>query len=511
MMSTSSVMRFGIEFVDKHVEGLIENGIYLLKEEGTYARSSFIYHLLQTNLLLSNSCLYITNLSKVRESDIIKKNMSHLVRFNTLTILEVPIYVSDYIHGTAELSECIEDLRIYINNTRPSLIILQNIELLLNEGKETINKTLLSLFLSFLHSLEQTIIIDISNFDIQDINICEKYHSGIFDLQLSDTYQNYQLIFRRFKRLKNNSSLVFSLDSLNRIIAPIFRISSSIILHECKQVVMQKVFEEYEYLFLEIFANKVEFLYFETMNDLNALKINDRAALFIVSAIDDHLNGWDLTKWLRTTYPLNKILFAGSKYLPTYQKVRSRRFGADRFLPRPIVPEDLRRILVEMYQQEDDEQSRQLYHKVLFVSDEFIKVNKPATIYKNALFRYIKDFAFQMVIEGKAIHFYKFHTPETSVYDLIDTLKSFPNVCFISSFYIENNHLLFLVFKSLNDAETNNVKEYLTRFTLTEPKQYAEKNTQTTSDTEPWKLLRYAFPLDNTNIDAVLGWIYDEY
>jgi len=511
MMSTTNVMRFGIEFIDRYVEGLIDNGIYLLKEEGTFAHSSFIYHLLQTNLLLSNSCLYITNLDKIREIDIMKKNLPHLLRFNTLTILEIPVYVSDYIHGTSDLTDCIEDLRIYINNTKPGLIILQNLELLLNEGREAINKTLLSLFLSFLYSLEQTIILDVTNFDLQDMQICEKYLSGIFDLQLSETFQNYQLIFRRFKKIKNNSSIVFSLDSLNRIITPVFRITSSIILHECKQVVMQKVFTEYEYLFLEIFANKIEFLHFETMNDLNSLKISERNALFLISAIDEHLNGWDLIKWLRTTYPLNKILFAGSKYLPTYQKVRARRFGADRFLPRPIVPNDLRRILLEMYQQEDDEQSKQLYHKVLFVSDEFIRVNKPATIYKNALFRHIKDFAFQMVIEGKPIHFYKFHTPETSVYDLIDTLKSFPNVCFISSFYVDNNHLLFLVFKGLNDAETNNVKEYLTRFTLTEPKQYTEKNTPTTTEQEPWKLMRFAFPLDNTNIDAVLGWIYDEY
>jgi len=505
-----SVIRFGIDFIDKHMENSMDKGIYFLMEEKkTYTRSSFIYHLLHTNLLLSNSCLYITNLGHIREIDIIKKNMENLLQFPNLTILEIPQYISEFIKSTADLTKCLEDLQIYIEHIKPSLIIIQSVEILLEEGNGVINKTLLSLFLFFLYNLEATVLMEISNFDQQDILICEKYLSGIFEIRSSETYQNYQIIFKSFKNIKNNSSLVFSLDSLHHIVPPIFRISSSISLHDFKQVVLQKSLSEYEYLFLEVFQHRIKILYFETMNDINNMSIDSRHVLFVVNSIDDKINGWDLIKWLRMTYPLDKILFAGAKYLPVYQKVRSQRFGADKFLPLPIQADELHRILVEMYQREDDEEMKRFCHKVFHVSEDFIIANRSALIYKDALSRYIKDFAFSMVTQGKTLHFYRFYTPETSIFDFIDTLKSFNNLCFISSFYIENNHLLFLVFKSLTNAESNNVREYLARFALTESQNVIDKISLTPANSTAWELKTFVYPIDSSNIDSVMDWIYD--
>jgi len=503
-----SVIRFGIDFIDKHIESLVGKGIYFLMEHGTYARSSFIYHILQTHLLLSNSCLYITNFDRIRENDIIKKNLDSFLQFPNLTILEIPLYISEYIKSTADLTKCLDDLKIYVDNINPSLIIIQSVELLLDEGKGSVNKTLLSLFLFFLYNIEATVLIEITDFDQQDLLICEKYLSGIFDLHISETYQNYQLVFKSFKKIKNNSSIVFSLDALCHVIPPIYKISSSISLHDFKQIVLQKSLHEYEPQLLDVFQNRVSILQFETMNDLYSLTIDPRQALFIISSVDETLSGWDLLKWLKMTYPLVRILFAGSQFLPIYQKVRAQRFGADRFLPLPIKSEELLSILVDMYQHEGDEQLKQFCHKVFHVSDDFIIANKSALIYKDALSRYIKDFAFSMVTVGKTIHFYRFYTPETSVFDFIDTLKSFPNLCFISSFYIENNHLLFLIFKSLTDAESTNVREYLTRFALTEPKNYADKPIVATSNSV-WELKRFVYPIDSSNIESVMDWIYD--
>jgi CheY-like chemotaxis protein len=375
---------------------------------------------------------------------------------------------------------------------------------------QTMNMTLLSQLLNFLYSKKTTVIIDVSKLESHEVQICEKYSFGMFEFRHSEINENHEVILKNCKAVRDNLSIAFSLDVHGNITFPKSKNVASMTLHECKQVVMQHIYKPSEKLFSDIFTSKLEFIYYENILDISDMKIDPKYSMIVISAFTKDINGWQILPQVRRNFPFNKILFVGSTFVPAHQKVRAIKLGADKFLSLPIKSEELRQVLTEMYHYEDDENSKHLHHKILLVTSDIIKANKPVVIYKNTLFRFIKDFAFNMVKKGETIHFYKIYTQKNQLSELDESIKNIQNLVFISSFFTDNKQALFLIFKSLTDKEIKTIDESLE--VIRHGGAYRTKDAMSMLNKEvlAHDVKKIAYPLDETNIDNVLEWVYYE-
>ena len=501
------ILKFDIDFIDKHIEDIQHKGIYLFSEKKSSLRLFFLDQLLKNNLKKNVSCMLLSNIAILKENDVIKKSIPEYLSKDSFTLLEIPLYINSFIHGSVDMNQCINDLKVYIDNINPSLVVIQYLELLVIENQQFINTTLLSQFLNFLYSLKTCVVIDVSNFDDDDIQICEKFTIGIFHFLHSENELNHQLILKNFKKLKDDYTIVFSLDSSNQITTPSFRIDEFISIHECKQVILNRELTNLESIFTELFSSKIEFLYYETVLEINDLTIDHKFSLFLVMAHSENSNGWSMLPIIRKKYPFCKIIFLGTLETPAYQKARAVRMGAEKFLIYPLNIDKLKKSLNDIYYFEEEEHSKHLLHKILFVSDKFIPTEKPLMLYKQTLFRFIKDFSFNAINNGEVIYFFKFCTHKNSLNEIDEMIEFNKQVVFISSYFIENKQVLFFIYKNLSLIEGSLISAKLKKYSYG----VINKNIDDTNNSignNLYEMQKVVFPLEKTNIDSVLEWIY---
>ena len=503
-----STLRFDVDFIDKHINDIPQKGIYLFSEKKSTLRLFFLDQLMRNNLKRNVSCMLMSNISILKENDVIKISVPEYLTKDSFTLLEIPLYINSFIHGSVDMNQCISDLKVYIDNINPALIVIQFIELLVVENQQYINTTLLSQFLNFLYSLKTCVVIDVSNFDDDDIQICEKFTTGIFHFLHSESEHNHQLILKNFKNLKDDFTIIFSLDSANHITTPSFRIDEFISIHECKQVVLNRELTNFEDIFTDLFSSKIEFLYYETVPEINDLSIDHKFSLFLVLAHTKNTNGWAMLPFIRKKYPFCKIIFLGTQETPAYQKVRAIRMGADKFLIYPLNIYQLKKSLNDIYYYEEEEHSNHLLHKILFVSDSFISKEKPLMLYKQTLFRFIKDFAFNAISNGEIIHFFKFCTHKNSLNEIDEMIEFSKQVMFISSYFIENKQILFFIYKNLSKNEGNSISTRLKKYSHGPLNKNPDDISNFIIGNNSDDIQKIIFPLEKTNIDSVLEWIY---
>ena len=516
-------LQFGLNFLDPHFKELPSCGIYLFIEDKTTVRFSFIYHLLCQNISVKNSCLYITNNELSRESEIIHKKIMKLNKHELfLTMLETPMYIKELINDTIFLQRVLDDLKKYVDAVRPSLIVLECIDLLLNNDVEVSDFSFLSQILNFFSELNVAVVIDISELDQKDKYFCEKYASGVFEFSKPDKKENYQLKTSKCKNLKGELVFMFTVDASLNIISPLFKNTVITALHDCKQVVMISEFRIYEQYFVEIFGHSMEFRYYNSLQNLIRLidtKIDNKYTLIIIPAFASEVCGWQILSEVRRAYPFSRILFTDSENISPHQKVKAIKLGACRFIDYPFDKAGLYRILCEMYQYEGDEKDKYLQHKILYVNEDFLKGQKSKVLFKSSLASYIKEYAFNFISKGLSMHFYKLYTNKNSYNDLLDIIKISPQLIFISSYFIGERQAVLMIYKNLY---INQLKSFTQQIALALKRMnQATENSKSTSlldklsknilsnqDAEKNEIKCINYPLDETDIDNILEWIY---
>ena len=502
-------LKFGINFVDRKIDLLPENGIYLFSDESLYLKSYFVYSLIQCNVLRNNSCLYITNYPLMDNNDILKKKFMEMSDYDHLSILEIPLFIRDCANNPNDTKNYIDDLNVYVDSIKPDIIIIQNIELFLCDESKKINTTSLSKFMNYFHKLGITIIIDVSNFEKKDYLICEKFTIGVFEFYADEKNDNHRLDIMFPRNVMDNLSIIFSIDVDDTIIVPRSKNISSITLGECKQIVMQPPLQHYENVISEIFSHDIEFLYYDSYEQLQELKFDSKLSLIIITTHTNNVNGALLISWVRKNYPLIKIIYTGSIYVPAYQKIRAIKLGADKYLSLPIRNDELKMVLNELYHREFTEESKILQHQILYVKKDFIRSNKFTIIYKNTLFKFIKDYSFTAVKQGDILHFIKFFTKINSFDKLPDVVRNSNNLIFISSYYFENHQALLFIFKDLYTIELDKIINSLKIIT----EMYIDENDLGYQDINQQhfdNVQKINFPIEQTNIDEILEWVHNE-
>ncbi|MDD4157448.1 MAG: hypothetical protein PHY08_12855, partial [Candidatus Cloacimonetes bacterium] len=91
-----NTLRFGIDFIDNHLNDLLEQNIYSIYEEIPSVKHIFIKQLIDYNLSTSHSVLYLTNLYDTSSNKVVSQyiNIDKNIKINkenkNLLILEIP-------------------------------------------------------------------------------------------------------------------------------------------------------------------------------------------------------------------------------------------------------------------------------------------------------------------------------------------------------------------------------------------------------------------------------------
>ena len=500
------ILKFGINFIDSHLHELPSKGVFLFSEENRNVRFSFLYHLLNYNLSINNSCLYLTSLELKEESETARKKIISLSKFESLTILEIPLYLKQFISESIDLYHVLDDLKVYIDSLNPSVIILENIELFTSGEKENVDAVYLTQIMNFFLKQGAIVIIDISNLPQRSKAVCERFASGVFDFLSPNANDNYQLVLRKCKNLKNELSLAFMNDASYNIITPIFKSSVNIAFHECKQIYMVSEFRAYETSFSEIFNQQVDFFYYDSFQALKDYKLNNKYTLVFLPQVVGSDSGWQMISWLQRNAPFCKVLFTDSENLPAHQKKRAIRMGAVKFLNYPFSRLDLQNAVAEIYRYKELEQEKYLQHKILHVEDNFLKSYKSKIIFKNSLSRFIKEYSFSLINEGYYMHFFKLFANEITNEELQDLVKLNLHLVFVSSYFVGGKDVILLAYKNLNDSQFKTVKNKLS-FYANRSYNVSQLDFNAQSQNSGG-LESINYPLQETDIDFILEWMY---
>jgi hypothetical protein len=425
-------------------------------------------------------------------------------------VLEIPYYLKDIKQNLSMVNNYIEDLDIYIKNIKPKIIIIQKIEILFKDNTNKMNTTSLSKFLNYLYDLGMTVVVDISNFEKKEVLVCEKFATGIFEFTKITKTENNLLAIKFPHKILDDLSIIFSIDVDDSITTPRFKNISTISINECKQIVLPTILNNYEKIFNEIFSQQLEYTYYNSYEDIKNLKIDNKFSIILISAHNlSDSNGWQLLTWIKKNYPLAKIIFSGSIYRPTYQKIRAIEMGADKSIIMPIPDEDFKSIVTDMYRYDETDNFKVIHH-IMLLKKEFIKSENFSIIYKNTFAKFLKEYTYNIMSQGISLHFFKLFSTIENIDDLPDILKNNKSIIFISTYYIEHSQALFLLYKRLTTKEKNKILIALKEIAENSIEQTQDNKTKSTAqNSNVYEVYNIDYPVDELDIDVVLDWIYD--
>ena len=513
-------LQFGLKFLDPYLEDLPDKGVYLFSETNTNIRFSFFYHILRYHLRLGKSCLYLTSFSLAEKNDIVKKKVMALNDYENLTILETPSYLRQLIHNPTDLYKVVNDLKIYIEALSPSLILIENIELLLSENNVSLDSNLFSLIVEFTTKRKTTVIIDTSTLNDKNKMILQNFANAIFKVADIRKNENFQLILEKGKNQRDKLNIGFTHDAEYDIIPPVARNTDFYSLNECKQLIIPKDSHIYENMFSEIFKHKIAIDYYQTVEELKELWIDRKYSIIFIPAYTETINGWQALTNIRRLFPFVKIILTGSIHTPAYQKIRAIKMGADRFIHYPYNKEKMTELLKEMYQYEEKDFLRFSQHKILYVSDGLLKNYASLTIINDSLQRFLKEYAYNILSEGLSMNLFKLYMYHDISEILDDFIKISPKLLFASTYFIEEKPAILLIYNNLSEHEIkyirNNVEHYLREIyssgydlSIFDDNQNTDKKVTKAQNNAFIKIIKTLdYPIDEADIDFVFDWIY---
>ena len=519
-------IKFGLNFIDQHLNDIADESVYLFSESNSTLRYFFFNHLINFNLNYGVKCLYLSNFDYLSEVDLVRKNLLNLKKHELLSILEIPLYLKQLINDSFDLNHIMNDLKLYIDSFKPGLIIVENPELFLKEENTEVETMFISQFMNFFNRISISTIIDVSNLKQKNRLICEKFTEGVFEFDNPQINNNYQLLLRNFKSFKKQLILTFTIDAYNNINPSFFKNRLSVSLDDCRHIIMKSGFKSFESYFQELIRADIRFSYYSSINDFETLSIEERFALVVIPAVTTEINGWQIISWVRRKHPLCRILFTGSVHIPASQKVRAIRMGADKVISFPFEKDELKQALEIMYYQEEDEEVQQSQHTILYSSHDFLGKYNSQIIFKKPLARFIKEYVFKVLSKGFSVHFYKVLTTKTSVDDLYDTILKNQQLIFICTYFINEKQAMLLIFDnlSLNQIKyfkqqlainlkevTRNNSVYISNQPINSGLVNLKINTPVyiEKDSLISEIKNISYPIDETDIDNILDWIYE--
>ena len=513
--------KFGLNFIDVHLNTFPDRGIYLFSENSSIMNFSFIYHLLQNNLSMNNSCLFLSSLDTDKENEVVRKKINSLNKYETFTALEIPSYINQFILNSANLNHVLEDLGFYISSLNPKVIIVKNIDLLIGDETESSEASYTIQIMKFLYALDAIVIIDDYYLSGKTRLICEKYVIGTFEVTTKSKTENNELLIKKGKDLKEEMSIMFTTDDESNVIPPLYKSTVNMSYEECKHVYLMSEFKIYENVFSNIFTNKIEFHYYSSFQDIKDSKINNKFTLLLIPVYVDKVNGWQILTWVQKNNPFCRILFTDSKNLPANQKIRAIKMGASKFLNFPFTDEDLEQALIKIYKSEDNEQEKYVQHKILFVQDDFLKGYKSNNLFRNSLTRFIKEYSFTMISSGLSTQFCKLLINENSIIEFTNFAKKYNQLIFASSYFIDEKQAMLLIFKNVNEKDFSKIKNEIISFLskiftenvrdltdMLKNKSLVNVYGYSKNEVNANSLKSLYYPLQETNIDFVIEWIY---
>ena len=514
-------LRFGLNFVDGYLSDLPDQSVYLFSESGTNIRFSFFYHLLSYHLSLGDSCLYLTSLSLAKENEIVRKKIIDLNQYDNLTILEIPSYLNQLIHNSTDLYKVVNDLKIYIETLGASIILIENIELLLSETNISLNSTLFSLIIDFTSKKDSSVVIDITSLSEKDKLMCQSYANALIKFSGPRKNDNYQLTIEKGKNLRDKIAIAFSLDSEYKITPPVARNTNFYILNECKQLVVPTEAKVYESMLLSIFKHKLQVVYYTKIDELFTLPIDKKYSVIFIPAWTEVIDGWKALASVRKQLPFVKIIFTGSIHTPAHQKIRSIQMGADRFIDYPYTHESISTLIKEIYQYEEKDYEKFSQHKILYVNDDLLKNYSSLTIINDSLLRFIKEYAYNIMNEGFSMNLFKLYLNKDISDVLDDLIKINANLVFASTYFISEKPALLLIYNNLNENQIkyiiSQVRNYLEDIANAGLELIVSEDITDDSQTEGnYQKQNYSrrairtinYPLDEADIDYIFDWIY---
>lgn len=526
-----NTLRFGVEFIDQHIKDLLEKNIYTITDKHAFVKNIFIHQLIDYNLKVNHSVLYLSSQTKNEDNCFIENFLSfeHIVNpkeFDNLLILEIPQYAHSLISDSFDLNHILNDLKIYVDYHSPDIIIIEHLELLITNSKNEVNTSYLSQFMNFFNRINSTIFIDISFLKFKDRNICEKFSSASFEIIESEVTNNYQLIIKKFKNVKQQIPVTFSLDVDHKIIPALCKNKPVIKLENCKQIVLKHGFNFFEDMFKDIFPSDLSFLYYQDISSFKKFNINDVQTLIIISAMASDDNRWQFISWVRRNYPLSSIIFISSINIPANQKVRAIRLGADKVINFPIDKSELISAVECIYTDKSTQNDYDTLHNIHISKEEFLK-KQVKSINSKPFVRELKNYVFTILSNGFSLHFYKLKTPQNTPEILFENLSDSDEIIFISTYTIEENNYTLFIFKNLSMSQIRSFKQQISnnynRILKNNPEEIDSKvnaysnflkmknqnifYANSTDSTIDVKTMNY--PLEETNFDIVINWIYE--
>ncbi|MCK9330235.1 MAG: hypothetical protein M0Q94_10215 [Candidatus Cloacimonetes bacterium] len=528
-----NTLRFGIYFIDNHLNDLLEQNIYSIYEEIPSVKHIFIKQLIDYNLSTSHSVLYLTNLYDTSSNKVVSQyiNIDKNIKINkenkNLLILEIPRFLSLIVKDTFDMNHILNDLKIYIDYQKPDLIILQDLHLLFPSTQDELNTTFLSQFLNFINHEPITVLLDLSSLSFKFRNICEKFISASFEIQKSSQNSNYHLSIKKFKNTKQQLPIVFTIDLNQNITPSIFKNKPYVNLNECKHILLKKGFESYESFFQKIISQDIRFSYYDDTATFKQITFNEYNTLVIIPSNVSNLNGWQFISWVRRNYPLCSILMVGSINIPACQKVRAIRIGADKVINFPIIYEELKDAIETIYHSEEIAEDYSIRHNILFINKEFKKYFMTLVVSKNPFIRILKEYVMEILQDGYSLQFFKIKVNVNSLNEINDSIKEDKDIIFISTLIINQAPYIVFIFKNLTFSKIKYFKQQIAynfkQFKKDIPmitntnNMYNDfinikKDNLLTQETDVYTddIFSKNYPFEETDIDNIITWIYEK-
>ena|GEM_PF-2249147 len=511
--------RFGIDFIDEQLGNMENKGVYFFNEPKGFVRYSFIYHLLNYYQNFKTPCLYLTGFEMSFHNYYIQKKIDELKFSEHLTILEIPLYIKELSSEINDFTSVLNDFEMYIKTLNPEVIVIQNIEYFLKEKDKKTETSFITSLLQILQKYNVIVIIDISNYSIKSKQEYNVFVNGTFEFVHLGKNNNYQLSYADIKGNKDIFSIVFSYDTDFNITTPMFKNTYDHDIENCKCVIIMEDFKPYTELFKEILEHDVEYLYFNNMESLINLKIDSKHSLILLPSLHNEFMGWSAIPIVRNRFPHSKIILSGSIHISAAQKVRTIRLGADKFLILPCTLEELRDAMFEIYEFEEKEPQKFSIHKVFYASAELLKGYKSKNILRKSLSRFIKEYSFDLILKGMSLNIFKAYL-KTDIVDFSNFIAENPQLLFLSIYTINQKPAVLIIYTNLalnqypliHKNIAKNLKSYIDPKSAHTAKTTSlfEKATMslTKKDHTENSIKNNNYPLDESDIDVILDWIY---
>lgn len=342
----------GLDFIDKHIESLESNGLYLIQSNNARIMRLFCLYFISEGLKNKESCLIVTNDNPellLKEARFLNLDFDFYIENNQLIILSTPPELPSIFANPNSVNLVINDFNVYYQHFKPKRVLIYPIKSIISIDDLEEHITVLNRFESFIQSFHATTYVVTEANPPFLIEYLEKITTGLFSIQYDVNNEYNSIIYKSIRNNLGYHSFVFKLISMKYFKTKEEIADVQIEWDQINTIFFPDSIPEIAEHISCIINEPTTIVAYHNEEQLYDLIREPKCTIVCLPPVLPHISGYELCYRLRTKYNDIVLFQFDSINTSLSQKNRAKRIGANRFLDLPLQMESLINSIVDVF------------------------------------------------------------------------------------------------------------------------------------------------------------------